>query len=50
MLFRTLEQVAVENKLRDVEGGVSERLLHESRSGTPAHPSTPLFPTSAQHV
>jgi hypothetical protein len=45
VFFRTLEEVVVKNEQRDVEGGVSELLMHESWSGTPAHPSTPLFPT-----
>jgi hypothetical protein len=47
--FRTLEGVAVENEQRDVEGGVSGLLMHESRSGTPVHSSAPLLPTSALH-
>jgi hypothetical protein len=47
VILCTLEEVAVENEQRDVEGGVSE--MHESWTGTPVHPSTPLFPTSELH-
>jgi hypothetical protein len=50
VLSHTLEEVAVENEQRDIEDGVSELLMHESWSGTPTHPSTPLFPTSALHA
>jgi hypothetical protein len=41
VLFHTLEEVSVENEQRDVEGGVSEQLMHESWRGTPAHSSVP---------
>jgi hypothetical protein len=50
LLFCTLEEVAVENEQRDVEGGGFELLVHGSWSGTAAHPSTPLFPTSVLHA
>jgi hypothetical protein len=49
VFLRTLEKVAVENEQRDVEGGVLG-LLMKPWSGTPAHLSFPLFPTSALHA
>jgi hypothetical protein len=50
VFFRTPGEVAVENEQRDVEGGVSELLMHESWNVTPTHPFTPPFPTSALHA
>jgi hypothetical protein len=50
VLFHTLEEVAVENEQRDVEGGVSLLLMYELWSGTPTHLYTPLFPASALHA
>jgi hypothetical protein len=41
--LHTLEEASVANEQRDAEGGVSELLLHESWSGTPAHPSSSKF-------
>jgi hypothetical protein len=44
VFFRALQEVSVKNEQRDVEGDVSELLMHESWSGTHAHPSTPPGP------